>query len=178
MRQRPPPCYVALFLCLAAHSAGAAEPIVGAFEVKLGKPANSAELRLECVSESSCIFTYIAKTGNEPPAMEKKVLNNVRPVSELTQAEGALKYAIGQRALEIRHEEYSEVMRRLRPVLAANPSVAKCWDLNYSSPDYLLACTLSGAPPGSPPLYLFGTLLASCGEAFCRFVIYPMSRVK
>jgi len=176
--QRVSPCCATLLLCLVAHSASAAEPIVGTFEVKLGTPANSAEIRLECVSESRCTFTYIAKVGNEPPAVEKKTLNDVRPVDKLTQAAGALKYAISQRSEEIRHEEYAEVMSRLRPILATNPTVAKCWDLNYTSPDYMLACTLTGAPPASPPLYLFGTLMANCGEAFCRFVIYPMSRVK
>jgi len=178
MRPRRSPRYAALFLCLAAHSAGGSEPIVGAFEVKLGTPSSSGEIRLECASESSCKFTYIAKVGNEPPVVEEKALNDVRPVDQPTEAAGALKYAIRQRSEEIRHEEYAEVMRRLRPVLATDPTVAKCWDLNHLSPGYLLVCTLSGAPPASPPLYLFGTLLANCGEGFCRFVIYPMSRVK
>jgi len=176
--QGAPACCATLLLCLVAHSAGASEPIVGAFEVKLGAPSNSAEIRLECASESSCTFTYIAKVGNEPPVVETTALNDVRPVEKLAEAANALKYAISQQSREIRHEEYAEVMSRLRPILATRPTIAKCWDLNHLAPDYLLACTLSGTPPTSPPLYLFGTLMANCGEAFCRFVIYPMSSVK
>jgi hypothetical protein len=100
----------------------------------------------------------------------------VQPVANLTYASNALNYAIQWRDRPISNEEYAESIRRLRPVLSADPAISKCWDLGYPSPDYMLVCTLSNAPDGSPPIYLFSTLLANCGEAFCRFVINPMHR--
>jgi hypothetical protein len=102
----------------------------------------------------------------------------VRPASNLPQASSALRYATEQRSQTIDNPELALPMALLRPTLASNPSIAKCWDLNYPEPEYMLACTLSGAPAGSPPLYLFATLMANCGEGFCRYIIYPLSLVK
>lgn len=168
---------VSLCVCAAAHSEPANDNIVGAFELKMGKPGNSATIRLECESESSCTFTTISQWKSNPPTQDKQVLRKVRPVENLIYATNALKYAIDQQSRTIKNEEYAESMSKLRPVLSSNPSISKCWDLNYPSPEYMLACTLTNAPPDTPSIYLFGTLLANCGEAFCRYVINPMSRV-
>ena len=159
-----------------ASRGGAA--IVGAFRAALGNAADSVEIQLECESESSCVLTTTSRSAGESPRVERKALNSVRPQEDLTDASTALAYAIEQKSAEIRNDEYLQIMTRLRPVLEAHPRIGKCWDLNYSSPDYMLACTLDNAPAGSPPIYLFGTLLANCGDAFCRFVIYPMSKVR
>jgi hypothetical protein len=162
---------------MATASLGGAA-IVGAFRAELGNAADSVEIQLECESESSCVLTTTARSAGESPTIERKALKNVRPVENLTDASNALEYAIEQKSAEIRNEEYLRIMTRLRPVLESHPRIGKCWDLNYTSPDYMLVCTLANAPAGSPPIYLFGTLLANCGEAFCRFVIYPLSKAR
>ena len=167
---------VALSVWMPTYAAD--ESIVGSFESKMGKPGNSLELRINCESESSCTLTSIVQWRNDPPQQEQQALTKVQPVEDLTEARRALQYAIGQRARSIKNEEFAETMDRLRPVLAANPVIAKCWDLNDPAPQYMLACTFSNVPPGSPSLYLFGTLIADCGEAFCRYVIHPMDRVR
>lgn len=169
---------IALGLSVSAQADLSNDGIVGAFELKMGKPGNSLVLQLECESESSCIFTTVSQWKGNPPRQDKQVLRKVHPVENLIYATNALKYAIDQQSRTIKNEEYAESMNRLRPVFSSNPSIAKCWDLNYPSPNYMLACTLTGVPPDSPPIYLFGTLLANCGEAFCRYVINPMLRAK
>lgn len=166
----------ALAVWVPAHAAD--ESIVGSFASKMGKPGNSLELHLKCESESSCTLTSVMQWRNDPPLQEQQALTKVRAVEDLTEARGALQYAIGQRARSIKNEEFAETMDRLRPVLAANPVIAKCWDLNDPAPQYTLVCTFSNVPPGSSALYLFGTLMADCGEAFCRYVIHPMDRVR
>jgi len=161
-----------------ANGSRAGAAIVGAFRAALGNAADSVEIQLECESESSCVLTTTSRSAGESPTVERKALKNVRPVENVTDASNALEYAIEQKSAEIRNEEYLQIMTRLRPVLEAHPRIGKCWDLNYTSPDYMLVCTLASAPAGSPPIYLFGTLLANCGEAFCRFVIYPLSKAR
>jgi len=167
-----------VFVCLPAYSATDSEAIIGVFEYKVSKSKDSLEIRLECASESVCFFTTISQSGKNPARKDKQILNKVRPIENLIYADNALKYAINQQSRTIQQGEFSELMNRLRPVLSANPVIAKCWDLNYSSAGYMLACTFTKASSENQPIYLFGTLMANCGEAFCRYVIYPMSRVE
>ena len=172
------PILISLCICASAHSESTNDNIAGTFEAKMGKPGNSLTILLECESEFSCTFSAISQWKNNPPLQDKQVLRKVRPVENLIYAKNALKYAMDQQYRTIKNEEYAESMSKLRPVFSSNPSISKCWDLNYPSPDYMLACTFTNAPPDSPSIYLFGTLLANCGDAFCRYVINPMSRVK
>lgn len=131
-------------------------------------------MHLECASESSCVFSTTAQSGKGPPQQDRQVLDSVRPAGNLAQAGNALRYAIEQRLRTLENPEFAEPMALLRPVLAGNPKIDRCWDLNYLEREYLLACTLSNAPG----LYLFASLMANCGEGFCRYIIYPLSRVK
>ncbi len=168
----------ALGACTAAIADVSGPGIVGAFELRMGEPGNEVTVQLECESESTCILmTTSAGAGGRRPVQDKQVLKNVRPLGRTIYATNALKYAADQRSKTIANMEYAESMRRLRPILDSGPAIDRCWDLDDRTPEYMLACTLSNVPPGSPPLYLFGTLLANCGEAFCRYVINPMSRV-
>jgi hypothetical protein len=169
--------FSALSVSNAAFSASVGESIVGNFELKLGKPGNNVIIRLECESETSCTLTTISQSDVNPYE-DIQSLTNVSAVKNLTYATNALKYAIDQRSRPIQNEEFAESMRLLSPILSADPKIDKCWDLNYPSAEYMLACTFNISPPRGAPLYLFGTLLANCGEAFCRYVINPMSRVK
>lgn len=169
---------IALGVCTSAHPEPTNDGIVGAYELMMGKLGNSVMIRLECESESSCTFTTISQWKNNPPTQDKQSLRKIRPVKNLIYATNALKYAINQQANSFKNEEYAELMSRLRPVFSSNPSISKCWDLNYPEPEYMLACTLTDAPSDSPPIYLFATLLSNCGEAFCRYIINPMPRLK
>jgi hypothetical protein len=144
--------------------------------VRLGKPDNSMLMRLECASEERCVLSTALVSGNEPPQQERHELNSVRPADHLWEAANALRYATDQREQAIGNPEFADMMARLRPALATKPTISKCWDLGYTTADYMLACTLAGAPAGSDPVYLFATLMATCGEAFCRFVIIPLAR--
>lgn len=170
--------FATLCLSLQAHSNPPEESIVGKFELKMGKPGNSVEVHLECENESNCTFITVSQWKTNPPQQTKEALSKVHLIDNLTEATSALNYTINQQSLPIKNEEYAESIRKLKPILSTNPSINKCWDLNYPAPTYMLACTLSNSPASNPPIYLFGTLLASCGEAFCRYVINPMERTK
>ena len=169
---------LAFSLSASAFADLSSDGLIGKFELKMGRSDNSLVVQLECESESNCTLTSVAQWKRDPPRTDKQVLREVVPVKNLVYATNALKYAIDQQSRTIKNEEYSQSMSRLRPIFSSNPSIAKCWDLNYPSPDYMLACTLTDVPPEGPPIYLFGTLLANCGEAFCRYVINPMTRVR
>jgi hypothetical protein len=170
------PALIALCLSASAYGEPASDSIVGKFELKTGNPDNSLEIHLECESETRCTFWTISQWKSNPPHQDRRALSKVRRVENLTTAINALNYAVGHQSLIIKNQEFAESMSKLRPVLSSGPSISKCWDLDYPSPEYLLVCTLANTPPDSPPIYLFGTLLANCGEGFCRYVINPMSR--
>jgi hypothetical protein len=164
------------FACSLAHATENSGTIVGAFEATLTNEAGSLRLHFECETESLCKLTTESQSGKRPPTKDVQVLNKIRPVEKLTEAAYALRYAIDKRSSQSRSGEYAELMRRLGPVLSSNPSLGRCWDLTYPTPGYSLACTLANAPAESPPVYLFFTLMANCGDVFCRYVIYPLSR--
>jgi hypothetical protein len=169
--------FASLLVSTSAYSAPGAESIVGTYKLEMGKPGNSLEIILECTEETKCTITTISKS-DKSPFKEVQVLNNVLPVKNLIYATNALKYAIDHQTQSPRFPDAIESMSRLRPVLSTNPSISKCWDLNYPSPEYMLACTLSNTPAHSPPIFLFGTLMTNCDDVFCRYLITPMSRAK
>lgn len=161
-----------------AHSEPANEAIIGSFEIKMSNPGNSLYIQLDCKSDVSCTLTTTSQQGSNQPTTDKQSLNQITHLQNLTEANYALKYAIEQQSNTIKSKEFSEPMEKLRPVLSTNPSIEKCWDLNYPSPTYMLACSLNGNSSNKYNLYLFGALLSNCGEAYCRYVIYPMTRLK
>ena len=168
----------ALCLSMPVHSEPVKETIVGTFELKMGKPGNSVEINLECETESNCKFITTSQWKTNSPQRNNQALNKVQPLDNLSEATAALNYAINQQSVPIKNEEYAESIRKLKPILSTNPSIDKCWDLNYPAPKYMLACTISNSSLTNPSIYLFGTLMANCGEAFCRYVINPMERIK
>jgi hypothetical protein len=169
---------LAIFLASTyAYATPASETIVGTFSLAMGKSGNSLEIVLECTTETTCTFTSMSKS-DKSPLKDIQTLNNVRPVEKLIYATNALKYAIDHQSQTPRFPDAIESMNRLRPVLLTNPSISKCWDLNYPSPEHMLACTLSNTPIDSPSIFLFATLMANCDDVFCRYVINPMSRIK
>jgi hypothetical protein len=175
---RLPSLLVALGLCTSVFAAPNSGNIVGAFEAVLNNRTGSLKLRLECETESSCRLTTVSQTGQSPSVSDVQDLRKVRLLEKPVEAASALRHATEKRNIESRTAEYAELMRRLSPVLSSNPSINQCWDLNYPTPGYSLACTFANAPEESPPLFLFFTLMANCGDVFCRYVIYPMPHAK
>lgn len=168
----------AFFLCASAQAQSATGSIVGRHQLMMGQADNGVEMRLDCESESSCELVFTAHWKGNPPTQHRQTLRNVHPAEDLTGAEQALRYAVDQRARPIRIPEFAVLINKLQPVLSSNPSISKCWDLNYTSPGYMLACTFADSTPDSPSVYLFATFAANCGEAFCKYLIYPLSPVK
>src|SRR6185295_4999491 len=163
---------------LAAVSPAAAQSLIGTFQTTLANEVQSATLQLLCKSEKSCVFTYTSQeTGGEPNSERKSL--NVQPLKDRREVDGAFGYALDHKGEEIvDNTEFIEIMKQLRPILDDGPAIGKCWDLNYVEPTYMVACYVSQKSSKRPTLFLFGTLMADCGEAFCRYIIYPMQRVK
>jgi hypothetical protein len=164
------------FACSLAHAIEKSGTIVGEFEANITNDAGSLRLHFECETESLCRLTTESQSGKRPPTKDVEILNNIRPVEKLAEAEYALRHAIDKRSSQSRSGEYTELMRRLGPVFSSNPVLGRCWDLTYPTPGYSLACTLANGPVENPPVYLFFTLMANCGDVFCRYVIFPLSR--
>ncbi len=169
-----------VLLCIssAAYSSAKDVGIIGKFEMNMSKPGSSLGMRLECENETTCKLITNMTSKQNPPTQNIQVLKKINPVENLVYASNALKYAIERRSNEMSNDENREMMKHLGPVLSTNPTVSKCWDLNYPETDYMLACAFSGNSSDKPTIYLFITLLANCDEAFCRFVIWPMTQVK
>ena len=156
----------------------AAISIVGKYELATKKQSSTQSLQLACDSETSCVLTTVLDASDGPRVQDRQMLKKVREVGVPVHARNALHHAILERNKVIKNEEFAETMNHLRPIRSRNPSISKCWDLNYPSLDYMLACKLSIGNAELPEMYLFGTLLSNCGEAFCRYVINPMTPVK
>lgn len=194
LRPPPPPAYaqhsplimskhrahLSLLFCIgiSTFNEACSQGLLGTYEVAVGVPGNNTTMRLECKAEATCSFSITTQQGTGTPGRETQTLDEVRVAQNLAQANNALKYASEQLTQPITDEEYSDLMSRLRPVLSKSPVAEKCWDLNYIAPTYLLLCTLSNTSSSDAPLYLFATLMAGCGQAFCRYVIYPLNRSK
>ncbi|SNT19130.1 hypothetical protein SAMN06265795_11687 [Noviherbaspirillum humi] len=160
-----------------ANGAPATDSIIGTHKAEMGKPGNTVEISLVCEEETKCTLASVLKSGDRV-LTDRQDLNKVRNVENLQFASNALKYAIDHQNQTPRSPDAIEAMNQLRPILSANPSVHNCWDLNYPTAEYMLACSLSGVPADAPSIYLFGTLLANCNDVFCRYIIVPMSRTK
>jgi hypothetical protein len=167
---------ISFFLCSSLYAAPSSETIIGSFETSMGPFDNRLTIRLVCRTETSCKYTNISKRGSARPFEEIRLFENVRPLENLTFASNALKYAIDQKDREIKNPHFAVMLQELSPALAANPKIAKCWNLSHPESRYMLACTLDEVPEGSAPLYLFASLLASCSEAFCGYIIMPLDR--
>ena len=152
-----------------------AQNITGGHKFEMSDGAANVIQELRCASETSCIFSVASRTADKPwETLEKQTLR-VTPLEDLREASGALRYAVERKDVEVRHNrEYVEIMKQLRPILQREPAIRKCWDLNYVQPTYLVACAVQQKGSGEGSIFLFATLMASCAEAFCRYIIFPM----
>jgi hypothetical protein len=167
---------VALVL-LGVTSAGhamAAAPFVGTLGFHAGSPGNSTDVVFNCESEQRCqVLTTIDHAGKQTTSTDlvTKITDG-----DISAPQGALDYAVSQRNAAITNAEYIDAMNLLRPILSSNPKVSRCWDLNWPTPTYTLLCTFSGTATGPPVVYAFFALVANCRQAFCGYVIFPLTR--
>jgi hypothetical protein len=166
-------CIIALMLA-ASHQA-MSDSLAGTYKMELGPSGKGFEMVLACETESQCTLTSVSH-GQQYPFKNEQVLNSVRPVADLTIASNALTFAIQHQGQTPKQKDAIDAMRQLRPILASNPRISGCWDLNSPVSEYTLACKLADTPTDSPPLYLFTTLMAACNDVFCRYLITPMWR--
>lgn len=150
--------------------------IVGDFKNITSSKNSSIELRLNCTSESQCELTTISISEKHGKSSHIDNLENIEPAKNLKIAQNALHHAINNQSTGITMQQ-KLLMEKLKPSLKNNPSVNKCWDLNYPTPEYSLACTFTNTKSNESPIFLFFTTLSRCNGAFCRYIIYPMQRI-
>jgi hypothetical protein len=162
-----------LFLCFIS-STYADSPFVGTFEGKMGFDDSGMMLSLTCKSESECqLKSVFTSNGNTPHEYSEK-LDSIEPVEHINEAEEALKYAKEHKSEKITNKEDKAIFENLQPLLNSDINIEKCIDLNLGGKGYTLVCSTKKPAWEKPSLLYMGTLLASCGEIFCRFVIYPL----
>ena len=167
---------VAAIVSMTRPSISIAQDLIGTFRSKVVVGTSSVDLKLQCGSETSCEFSTANSDRGQVPTEDRQTLNAVQPLANLQEVNYALRYAYEHRNAKVHHEEYAAIMAQLRPLLAKDPKIDKCWDLNYPSPTYMVVCFVSDPAWRRNSALLFGTLLAGCSEAFCRYVINPMQR--
>lgn len=135
---------------------------ISANEGQKGPP--SKELVLRCKT-GSCVLSIDKK--------EAEIYDKPAPVrsSHFQQARRALDYA------RERREIAKEAAPWLAPLLDSQSDLRACMDLTPAVvPGMMLLCTLDSNPWKKPVVIMMGTILASCGPAFCRFALQPLFR--
>ena len=166
------PCALASLPASSAPAAG----LAGDYRASIGAPGNRLLLQLSCRDDAHCELATTVEVAGAPSQPVHQRLDQVLALQDKTEAENALRFAVRHRGDQPLPPDLAEAMAKLKPVLSGQPAIRQCWDLNLPQPGEMLACTLSGTPAGSAPLYLFGTLQADGQPGFQRYVIYPLTR--
>lgn len=97
------------------------------------------------------------------------------PVTNLQYVKDALKYAKEHNKVSA-GSELAWQANNLRPLLSSSSDIESCVDLRDDSlPEgYMLLCKLDRNPWRKKTILLMGTLMATCGELFCRYEIQPL----
>jgi len=165
---------LALLCAAGVAQAATVAPIVGTFGFHVGKPGNSNDTVIDCESEQRCqVISTLDYAGKQTTSTDR--ITKITP-GDIATPQGALDYAVEQRNAVITNPEYVDAMNLLRPVLATHPKVSRCWDLNWPTPSYTLLCTFVGDKATLPVVYAFFSLVANCRQAFCGYVIFPLTR--
>lgn len=151
--------------------------IIGDFIIELKNKKSSLTLQLKCKTESYCKLITITQRKNRSPNKNVQYSNDVSVVDNLKIASNALKYAIDRKDVKLTRVLESELMHRLSPSFSKTQSLDRCWDLGIPEERFTLVCTFKENNSKNKPVYLFVTDMGgTCGRAFCRFKIYPMTR--
>lgn len=148
----------------------------GIYSFHVGNADNGVDSELTCMARSTCTLKS-TMTLDSPPVIESHPLRGVTRLNQVPQGViGALEAAVGERDKPVVPPDMAELMAKLRPMLAAQPQITGCWDLNDPTPDISLACTIREGHAGPARLYMFYALVADCheGMGFCMYVIVPL----
>lgn len=145
----------------------------GSYTGKIEFDQSSMEMTLDCAQEDCQLHTTFVTRGGAPNQMSEP-LTEITPVENLDEAQFALEYARSQKTARISRREFSELIKHLQPLLNSNLDFEKCFDVHYGGESYSLVCSTAKSAWEKPSLFYLGSLLANCGEGFCRYVIYPL----
>ena len=126
-------------------------------------------LALNCEQAGKCVLAL----GKDTIAS----FSTFAVVKELKYARNALAYAKERKDVPA-GSVYAWQANNLRPLLASKSEIEMCVDVQNESmkDEYMLLCRLDRDPWKKGTVLLMGTLLANCGELFCRYEIYPLFR--
>ncbi len=136
-------------------------------------PLNSASLR--CELGANCTLGI----GEDIPQIYDKVSLIRR--STYAEAKYALQYAKDHKNKATLEAPY------LSKLLSSQANIESCLDLrqaerplsgNVDMPGRLILCKLDKNPWKEPVLLLMGSILANCGDTFCRYGFLPLFRQK
>lgn len=165
---------VVFVFSLASQAASAANPLPeGSYAGKIEFDQSSMEMRLRCGPEDCQLETAFVTRGGAPNR-NSEPLTEITPVENLDEAQFALEYARSQKSARIGKREFSALIQHLQPLLNADLVFDKCYDVHYGGENYSLVCTTAKSAWEKPSVLYLGSLLANCGEGFCRYVIYPL----
>lgn len=145
----------------------------GIYAGKIEFDQSSMEMALDCAREECQLDTTFITRGGAPDRISEP-LTEITPVENLDEAQFALEYARSQKSARISKREFSELIQHLQPLLNSNLDFEKCFDVHYGGESYSLVCSTAKSAWEKPSLFYLGSLLANCGEGFCRYVIYPL----
>jgi len=145
----------------------------GTYAGKIEFDQSSMEMKLVCAQEECQLNTVFVTRGGRPD-QNSEPLTEITPVENLDEAQFALEYARSQRSARISKREFSELIQHLQPLLKSDLNFEQCFDVHYGGDAYSLVCNTAKSAWEKPSLLYLGSLLANCGEGFCRYVIYPL----
>lgn len=164
--------------CLAAHAAAhAADPFAGTWEARVATPKNPYTMRLRCASAQECetqVVTGAPKDAQDPATAFKNPVArpNAGPMRE------ALAYALAHRKESAANPEFAAIHKLLAASVNEKTQLDSCVSLDASAPDFFVLCSVDRAASMRPVLLFFGSLQGLCGQGFCKYVVYPMVRVR
>lgn len=160
--------------CLLATAAAYASPLPdGRYVGKVQFDQSSMEMALSCAQAQCQLDTTFVTRGGQP-SRAVQTLKEITPVEDLSEAQSALDYARSQKSAHIDKREFSALIQHLQPLLNTDLVFDKCYDVHVGGETYSLVCTTPKSAWEKPSVLYLGSLLANCGEGFCRYVIYPL----
>lgn len=152
--------------------------LMGTFQLTTEVDGFVFDSRLRCVTMQHCELSFNSTVPNGGGMLNDSDAVKPKPFSTLADARYALQYAVMRRDRLVVHVQQAEIRAQLYPTLAWQPELHRCWDLGQVEAGYTLACTMNQDPRARDTIYLFQTLKMPCGDAFCRYLISPLTRVR
>jgi hypothetical protein len=133
----------------------------------IGQKTPTVKARLRCEYPTRCTFDI---EESSPEIYDKLIPLRI---SHFSQARFALDYAR-------EHKSNAKLESpELGPLLDSTATLDTCIDLQQTkldAPGLMVLCKLDRNPWQQPVVIFMGSILANCGESFCRFGLLPMFR--